>query len=145
MCLYRGRTVSFLKRAQILVSDIWTCLDGKGLGEFHNIDQLTMFADYRVPQALVALNVLTYSDELKAMLKGREPVEPGSEVECEIRGMSIIACDMICEMVQWLGRERGVEVQVSAPVVDYCIWLWARKNRDLIEELPFHRTRTIYY
>jgi hypothetical protein len=39
--------VSFWKRAQILVADIWACFEGKGLGTFHDIDSLTMFADYR--------------------------------------------------------------------------------------------------
>ena len=34
------------------------------LGEFCDIDQLTMFADYRVPQILREWNVLQYSDAL---------------------------------------------------------------------------------
>jgi hypothetical protein len=40
-------TVYIRKRAQILVAEIWAALDGKGLGRFDDIDQLTMFADYR--------------------------------------------------------------------------------------------------
>lgn len=39
--------VSFYKRAQILVADIWACFEGKSYGEFHDIDTITMFADYR--------------------------------------------------------------------------------------------------
>jgi hypothetical protein len=39
--------VSFYKRAQILIADIWGCFEGKGLGFFEDIDHLTMFADYR--------------------------------------------------------------------------------------------------
>jgi len=39
--------VSFYKRAQIVVADIWNCFDGKGLGAFRDIDAVTMFADYR--------------------------------------------------------------------------------------------------
>ena len=39
--------VTFWKRAQILIGDIWACFRGEGLGTFHDIDVLTMFADYR--------------------------------------------------------------------------------------------------
>lgn len=59
-----GRRVAFLKRVQILVADIWGCFAGTGVGAFSDIDQLTMFADYRVPQVLVALGVMQYSAPL---------------------------------------------------------------------------------
>ena len=39
--------VKFYKRAQILIADLWACFEGKGYGQFHDIDTLTMFADYR--------------------------------------------------------------------------------------------------
>ena len=44
---FQGKKVCFYKRAQILVADIWACFEGKGFGEFHDIDSITMFADYR--------------------------------------------------------------------------------------------------
>jgi hypothetical protein len=40
--------VFFYKRAQIFVGDVHGALGGKGLGEFTDMEQLTMFADYRV-------------------------------------------------------------------------------------------------
>lgn len=43
-------------------------LQGKGLGEFHDIDQLTMFADYRVPAVLREFGVLQYSQKLAAQV-----------------------------------------------------------------------------
>ena len=52
------------KRVQILVADIWACFEGKGIGEFTDIDSITMFADYRVPQILVHLGAMRYSDKL---------------------------------------------------------------------------------
>lgn len=39
--------VAIYKRAQILIADIWSSFSGIGFGEFHDIDKLTMFADYR--------------------------------------------------------------------------------------------------
>lgn len=40
-------SVAFYKRAQILIADIWACFEGQGLGNFSDIDTITMFADYR--------------------------------------------------------------------------------------------------
>lgn len=44
---YLGKTVVLHKRAQILVADIWACFGGQSYGLFHDIDHVTMFADYR--------------------------------------------------------------------------------------------------
>ena len=41
---FEGQTVRFLKRAQILIADLWACFDGKSWGEFDDIDQVTAFA-----------------------------------------------------------------------------------------------------
>jgi len=62
-------TVAILKRAQILVADVWACCGGRGLGEFNDIDEITAFADYRIPQSLVWLGVLEYSDSLLETLR----------------------------------------------------------------------------
>lgn len=69
---YKSKRVSLYKRAQILVSDIWNFFKGTGLGEFHDIDKITMFADYRIPQVLVYFNVLSYDDALMEKLKNGE-------------------------------------------------------------------------
>ncbi len=44
---HRGRQVFFYKRAQIFAGDLWGAFGGRGYGEFQDIAQLTMFADYR--------------------------------------------------------------------------------------------------
>lgn len=41
---FERRRIRILKRAQIFVADLWAALKGKGYGEFHDIDHLTMFA-----------------------------------------------------------------------------------------------------
>lgn len=40
---FDGRRVKLFKRAQIFVADLWAALNAKGLGEFGDIDHLTMF------------------------------------------------------------------------------------------------------
>lgn len=70
--MLQGRRISFYKRAQILVADCWGIMEARGEGDMANMDWLTMFADYRVPQALVYLGVLRYSDALMQTLKNGE-------------------------------------------------------------------------
>ena len=92
--------VSFLKRAQILAADVNGCLRTDGTDYFTDIDTLTMFADYRVPQSLYFLGALTYDERLLAALKQTSSYEHigdgnvSNEMECEIRGCSIYACDV---------------------------------------------------
>ena len=56
------KDVSFHKRAQIFIADLWGMNEGKGIGRFDDIEVLTMFADYRVPQSLQYFGALKYSD-----------------------------------------------------------------------------------
>jgi len=42
--IFQAKKVKFYKRAQIFVADIWAAFEGKDLGEFHDIDCITMFA-----------------------------------------------------------------------------------------------------
>lgn len=51
--VYKGQRVAIYKRAQILVGDVWACFKGESYGSFNDIEYITMFADYRVPQVLV--------------------------------------------------------------------------------------------
>ena len=71
----QGKSISFYKRAQILVADFWGIMEARGEGDIPNLDWLTMFADYRVPQALVYLGALRYSDTLTDALKNGNPGE----------------------------------------------------------------------
>lgn len=41
---FEGRKVRFLKRAQILVADLWAAFNSASHGEFHDIQHITMFA-----------------------------------------------------------------------------------------------------
>lgn len=85
---YKGRAkpVRFLKRAQILVADLWACFNGESYGEFWDIDKITMFADYRIPQILISLNALYCSPAVAAAIKDKQILESGSSWEMQLRG-----------------------------------------------------------
>lgn len=50
----------------------WACFGGQGYGHFEDLDYITMFADYRVPQVLVHFGAMTYDDYLMQLLKEGE-------------------------------------------------------------------------
>jgi hypothetical protein len=78
--------VRILKRAQILVADIWAAFDGQGYGEFEDIDKITMFADYRIPQVLHTLGCLQYAPVLEHAVRSKQIIESGHTWEVQIRG-----------------------------------------------------------
>eukprot|EP00820_Chromera_velia_P022270 Cvel_30806.t1-p1 / transcript=Cvel_30806.t1 / gene=Cvel_30806 / organism=Chromera_velia_CCMP2878 / gene_product=UPF0553 protein, putative / transcript_product=UPF0553 protein, putative / location=Cvel_scaffold4460:3252-7233(+) / protein_length=288 / sequence_SO=supercontig / SO=protein_coding / is_pseudo=false len=94
--VYRGRQVFFYKRAQIAVADLWGAFRHPNapphLFQFDDIDGLTMFPDYRVPQLLRAEGLLNLSPAFAACVDGRKEVTAMSEEEAEIRAASVLLC-----------------------------------------------------
>lgn len=84
----RRKPIRFLKRAQIFVADVWACFEGTGYGEFRDIDKITMFADYRVPQALNTMGCLYYSPPLAAAISKKSLIPSGHAWELQLRGES---------------------------------------------------------
>jgi hypothetical protein len=156
---FKDQKVYFLKKAQIVIADIWACYNGKGWGRFDDIDSVTVFADYRVPQALVYFGVLEYSSSLLNLLKQQEKkqlvipekenvlvdkvsiLSYGSNLEIQIRGNTIWAVELL--------RQEIINQHVSDPpnaiLIDFYIWDTVNQNKKKFDKVPFHRTRSIYY
>ncbi|MGH2560166.1 MAG: queuosine 5'-phosphate N-glycosylase/hydrolase [Thermomicrobiales bacterium] len=134
---YRGYAVRFYKRAQILVADLVAAFLGEGLGTFHDLDQLTAFADYKVPQVLRGLGVIAYADDLAAKVDNRTLLPPGSEEEVEIRAATIWACEHIRRALAARGRP------LRAFEVDWTLWLAGQSLPP--NTRPYHRTLTSFY
>ncbi|KAL2011024.1 hypothetical protein VTN00DRAFT_3742 [Thermoascus crustaceus] len=98
--VFEGRRVRFYKRAQILVADLWACFEGEGYGDFHDIDKITMFADYRIPQMLHQLGCLMYSPPLESHIRQLKPLPSGSTWEVELRGTSIWCVELIRQEIE---------------------------------------------
>lgn len=148
--IYLKRKVTFYKRAQILIADIWGCFEGKNAGYFFDIDTITMFADYRVPQVLKFYNVIEYADDLKAFLKRNALLVSGARFENEIRAVSIVACRLLSRKVKELidADEPGVAKPIINDIlVDFYLWNFRVDNADEIAatSLPFHKIRCIFY
>ncbi|XP_057581056.1 Q-nucleotide N-glycosylase 1 isoform X1 [Hippopotamus amphibius kiboko] len=144
---FEGKRISFYKRAQILVADTWSVLEGKGDGCFKDISSITMFADYRLPQVLLYLGALKYSDELLEKLLKGEMLSYGNRQEVEIRGCSLWCVELIRDCLLELIEKKGEKTsgEINSILLDYYLWDYARDHREDMKGIPFHRTRCIYY
>ncbi|ORY91685.1 hypothetical protein BCR35DRAFT_286654 [Leucosporidium creatinivorum] len=149
------RTVYIRKRAQILVAETWAAFNGEGWGRFDDIDQLTMFADYRVPQILHSLSTISYSPHLTSLLLSSANLSNGSQEEIEIRCLSIAAIEEIRREIVRLDEERRRREEESlgsiktvelpnAVLLDFLLWDLAKVEEERAE-LPHHRTRSVFY
>lgn len=128
---YKGRQVPLYKRAQLLVSDLWGAFGAKGHGEFTNMEVLTAFADYKLPQILREFGVLSYSASLAEALDARRVLPAGSPHEIEIRAATIQASELLAERLGMMAFQ-----------VDWLLW---NQAQALKMQHPYHLTRTIYY
>ncbi|MCX6354472.1 MAG: queuosine salvage family protein [Candidatus Aureabacteria bacterium] len=136
-CIREGREIKFYKRAQLAPAMIYQRFGGRGPGAFSDIDDLTVFADYKLPQMLRRLDVLRYREGLAAKVDSRTPLPPCSEEEIEIRACTIWACEMIQECYATRGE------RVNAVTLDPLLWLLSHEKSP--DERPYHLTETIYY
>jgi len=101
-----------------------------------------MFADYRVPQILLAHHVLHYSPPLQEKITQGVVLPPGSEEEVEIRAATVQAVESLKEEIS-RSSSSGGGGRIIAVVLDWLLWQEGEKLKDEIP--PHHRTLTIYY
>ncbi|KAJ7653482.1 hypothetical protein B0H17DRAFT_1100696 [Mycena rosella] len=157
-----GRKVCLWKRAQILVAETWAAFYPPAPQTAHPlfpagpaIHQLTMFADYRVPQILHHLCILAYPPPLLKLLRTGTMLPPGSPEELSLRAASIVAVERVrAEMLTLQVGEAASESAVSSVLIDFYLWDLAKKierGEERIEGIkttgmvPTHRTRSIWY
>ncbi|CAK5275357.1 unnamed protein product [Mycena citricolor] len=155
---FQSRKVCLWKRAQILVAEIWAAFypasntphplfPGRVGPAIH---KLTMFADYRVPQILHHLKILSYPPALVELLNTGAILAPGCAEELSLRAASIVAVERVRAEMTSLARD-----EVSSVLIDFYLWDLAKKierGEEHIEGLettqemvPIHRTRSIWY
>jgi hypothetical protein len=134
---YHGREIYFYKRAQILAADLFGAFGGEEWGRFFDMEQLTAFPDYKLPQVLRHLGIFRYSDELARKIDSLTLIDPGSPEEVEIRANTVWAVELLRQELLRLGKSwRSFEID----------WmLWNLGQDDAFREKPYHRTVTIFY
>ncbi len=130
--VWRGERVS-----QLAAADLSLALGGKGLGQFSDLDRLTLFADNLVPHVLRWAGLLSYEPALGAGIDQEELVPAGSPEEVEIRASAVHAVELLVAELRKLGR------QTTAAQLDYL--LWNRGQQPYYKARPRHRTRSVSY
>lgn len=135
--LFKGEEIGFYKRAQLNSKMVSDALILKGHIGLENLEKLTAFADYKVPQILRSLGILNYSNVLASKINSLQIIEKDSEEENEIRIATIMSVERILEELS----ERFPDVTSSH--VDSLLW---NKSQSLKRDInPYHRTYTTAY
>ncbi len=122
----------FLKRTQLVSSDISQINVHFREKPLKNLQSLTAFADYKLPQILREYKILKYSDILSNKINHGKYLQAGSAEEIEIRAATIWTVELIR---QYLKKYSSVQI-------DNALWLL---SQNLKNPKPYHRTRTIFY
>jgi len=169
--------IHFYKRAQIAIADIWAAL-GRGrdcnslpsstLGtdarlricQFGDMDLITTFPDYRVPQILRHVDVLRYEASLAKSVDDRVELEKGSIDEVSIRAGTVVSVEEIVRRVKEniskaaassgnsdrsVSDLRRLADDVSAVTIDWYLWQRGEKLDRLNLLGLHHRVRTTFY
>ena len=130
---YNGKTIYFYKLAQLLTSDILHMREKK---ENIKVDysHLVGCSDYKIPQGLRALNLVSYNEELANLVDNKIELKQNLEYEVEIRATVVYVINKIKELLD--NRINAIDLN------DY-IWLMS-KNKDLPKK-PYHLTRNTNY
>lgn len=133
---YGTTPVYFLKRAQICALDLSLAFLSTGRSVLNGLEDLTAFADYRIPQALRHLGILELDESLEHRIEADEEIPKDSPEEVELRAATIRAVDLMTSEYKSAGR-RG-----DAWEIDESLWQLARSDEVTVRH---HRTRTVFY
>ena len=133
---YRDRPVFFMKRAQICALDVSLAWQAQGYPELGGLEDLTAFADYRVPQALRHLGIVRLSPELAERIEREEEIAKDSEEEVEIRAATLHAVERMRQAAQAAGKP------AATWQIDWYLWELGRGGEMGAKH---HRTRTVFY
>jgi hypothetical protein len=134
---YQEHKVFFYKRAQIFAADLYGAFHGKEWGSFVDIDKLTAFADYKLPQVLRHLGILRYAKSLAQKVDQKVLLDSGSPEEVEIRANTIWTVELIRQELKRMGKE------LKSFEIDWILWNLGQHAEFVVK--PYHRTVTIFY
>ncbi|PKK90832.1 MAG: hypothetical protein CVV64_08100 [Candidatus Wallbacteria bacterium HGW-Wallbacteria-1] len=127
----------FLKRAQLA----WAMIHGHLGSPPVKLKDLTLFADYKVPQTLHNMGILKYNTELTSRLENHENMSAGSQQELQIRAWTIICGE---RLVTELNRcRKSTSRNWNGASLDY--YLWSEGQKVSAGSLPYHRCVTCDY
>ncbi|OGH10001.1 MAG: hypothetical protein A2152_04195 [Candidatus Levybacteria bacterium RBG_16_35_6] len=127
---FEGRNIYFLKRAQICVNDISYLTNSPH--KITGLENLTAFADYKLPQMLREAEIIEYTPELSEKVDNMVLIKAGSSEEVEIRAATVWGVELIHQKMK----------RYTPAQIDNALWLISQDQSNV---RPYHRTYTIYY
>lgn len=119
----------FFKRSQLFVGMVY--------GRFQNypdlpiqeesLQDLTVFADYRVPQTLIAMGIIEPHARILTRLHSNRFLGSGSRKELELRAATILGADLITDKLR-----KWVDDDINPLHTDFLLWGASRK----VETMP---------
>jgi len=127
-----NKEVIFLKRAQICPNDFSYVLKNTK-NKITNLDKLTAYADYKLPQLLRMFGILNYSESLAEKVDSTTEILHDGREEVEIRAITIWAVELLRQRIG----------KLTAGEIDNTIWVMSQEPQ--YKSKPYHRSRTIFY
>lgn len=130
--------LEFAKRPQLTIG----MLHGDSLVRFADMDNVTVFSDYRLPQLfrskgiIEVLNGCTPGDDEELWINAHLPLETA------LRAATLVVAEQMRQQLN-LRRSNGKPVQPAD--LDYYLWQITVDLDAKGELLPFHKTRTFSY
>jgi hypothetical protein len=143
--LFDGRSIAFYKRAQLAVGMVFQAYGGQARRSqlpspsayFDDFDQLTVYADYKLPQVLRSLGILVYDNDLASLVDNLTHLPAGGRMEVEIRAATVWAGELMLR--QLVPRAPTI----TANHIDFSLWEAGQKEPPGVR--PYHRTLTTAY
>ena len=122
-------------------------LHKNNLISFRDIENLTVFSDYRLPQLFISKEIFEFNKEkndnehiLEEIIKKYKPIKAHSKLEICLRSGSIIAADDLRKELSNLSQK-----DVKIANLDFYLWRTCVMLDSINELAPHHRTRTFCY
>jgi hypothetical protein len=135
--LYKGKRIYFHKRAQLLIEDASQFLKTRNENDLTNVDLLTGCGDYKLPQVLERIGILSYEQTLSEKIIRKTILPHNGEEEIEIRANTVWAIELIREELAKRGRHI-----LSRAISNY---VWLLGGNRVVNITPHHRTVTTCY
>lgn len=134
--IYNGSEVVFLKIAHLLAVDLEYRLTTYSKRPFlKNFNQLSVFADYKLPQLLRMFGILKYEKYLADMVDSYAIIPKGSPEEIEMRAGAIWGVELLRQEIP----------EYSSMQIGHVIWLMSQDQALQSQIKPYHRTLTTFY
>lgn len=129
---YDGKTIYFYKLAQLLTSDILHIRE-----ELENIkvdySNLIGCADYKIPQTLRALGIVSYNKELSEIIDKKKEISISSKYEVEIRASQLVVINYIKSKLN----------NVNSIDINDFLFLYSKQVKEVAK--PYHLCRNTNY